>query len=160
MVTPIIIILLLCSPLIVAYLISKLGNKPLNIRRYACWGLGISFLFFSIGHFVKTEGMVEMLPSWIPFRLAIVYLTGILELLIGLAIIYPKYQATAAKFAILVFIVFFPANIYAALNGVGLGGHQWGAVYLFIRAPLQAVLIMWAYFLCVKGNSESSNQET
>jgi len=51
---------------------------------------------------------------------------------------------------VLVFVVFFPANIYAALQGVGLGGHQWGAIYLLIRAPLQLILIAWAYFLCIK----------
>ena len=49
--------------------------------------------------------------------------------------------------------MFFPANIYAAFNSIGLGGHQWGPIYLLIRAPLQIILIAWAYFLCVKTHS-------
>lgn len=64
----------------------------------------------------------------------------------------PRYQFIAAKLAIVIFVIFFPANIYAALNSTGLGGHQWGPVYLIIRGPLQLILIAWAYFLCIKGN--------
>lgn len=155
MVTPIIILLLLSSPLGIAFVYSKFSDRPLNVAKYACWGLGIAFIFFFVGHLVKTEGMVEMLPPWIPFRLALVYLTGLIELLIGIALFMPRYQPFAAKLAIVVFVIFFPANIYAALNSIGLGGHQWGPVYLLIRGPLQIILIAWAYFLCAKGHNKS-----
>jgi len=155
MVTPVIILLLLSSPLCFAFVYSRLNSKALDIRKYACWGLGMAFIFFFVGHFIKTEGMVEMLPPWIPFRLALVYFTGLIELLIGITLFIPRYQVLAAKLAIMIFVIFFPANIYAALNGIGLGGHQWGPVYLLIRGPLQVVLIMWAYFLCVKGLNKS-----
>lgn len=155
MVTPLIILFLLSSPLGIAFVSSKFSNRPLDVTKYACWGLGIAFIFFFVGHLVKTEGMVEMLPPWVHFRLALVYMTGLLELLIGVALFMPRYQLLAAKLAIAVFIIFFPANVYAALNGIGLGGHQWGPVYLLIRGPLQLILITWAYFLCVKGHNKS-----
>lgn len=155
MTTPIIILILLTSPLVVAFLISKIRGIELNINKYALWGLGFAFIFFSIGHVVKTEGMVEMLPPWVPFRLPIIYLTGLLEIIIGIALFLPKIQVHAAKAAIIVFVVFFPANIYAALNSTGLGGHQWGPVYLLIRLPLQLILIAWAYFLGIKGYDKS-----
>jgi len=158
MLTPIIILLLLSSPLVIAYAYSKINSTELNITKYASWGLGIAFLFFFMGHIIKAHAMVEMLPPWVPLRLTIIYATGLLELLIGIALFIPKYQLNAAKLAIGVFIVFFPANIYAALNSIGLGGHQWGAVYLAIRGPLQLILIAWAYFLCLKGNIKMSKQ--
>lgn len=155
MVTPLIILLLLSSPLGIAFVYSKLSNSALNVRKYACWGLGIAFVFFSVGHFVQTEGMVEMLPTRIPFRLGVVYLTGVIEFFIGIALFVPRHQPLAAKAAILAFVVFFPANIYAAINSIGLGGHQWGPTYLLIRGPLQVILISWAYFLCMKGQNKS-----
>jgi len=157
MITPLIILLLLSSPLALAFIFSKLTRSSLNVTRYACWGLGIAFIFFSIGHVVKAEGMVDMLPPWVPFRLTLVYLTGVLELLVAVGLFLPKYQTYAAKVSIVIFVVFFPANIYAALNGIGLGGHQWGSVYLLIRGPLQITLIAWAYFLCVKSHDESTD---
>lgn len=159
MTTSIIILVLLTSPLGLAYLISRLKGTELNIRKYALWGLGIAFIFFSIGHVVKTEGMVQMLPPWVPFRLPIIYATGLLEFLIGIALFIPKLQNIAAKTAIAVFIVFFPANIYAALNATGLGGHQWGPMYLLVRAPLQLLLIAWAYFLCVENIHKKRDSE-
>ncbi|WP_444930970.1 hypothetical protein ACJJIF_04080 [Microbulbifer sp. SSSA002] len=140
----------------IAFLRSKFSGQKLDIAKYSFWGLGAAFIFFSIGHIVKTQGMVEMLPSWVPFRLALVYLTGLLEVVIGVALFVPKYQSPAAKIAIIIFVVFFPANIYAALNNIGLGGHQWGPVYLLIRGPLQLILIAWAYFLCVHGYNKRS----
>jgi uncharacterized membrane protein len=159
MITPIIILILLSSPLGVAFLRSKYSDTPLNITKFAYWGLGIAFIFFSIGHVIKTAGMIEMLPPWVPFRLVVVYLTGVLELFIGIALFLPRYQLAASKLAIAVFIIFFPVNIYSALNGEGLGGHQWGPIYLLIRAPLQIILIAWAYFLCVKGYKKQFNKD-
>lgn len=143
---------MLTSPLLVAFLIAKLTKTKLNIKKYACWGLGIAFIFFSVGHFVKTDGMVEMLPSWVPLRLGIIYATGVLELVIGISLFFSHLQSKAALVAIMVFVLFFPANIYAALNSVGLGGHQWGPVYLLIRTPLQLILIAWAYFFCIRND--------
>ena len=150
MTTPIIILVLLTLPLALAFLIAKFNGSELTVRQYACWGLGVAFIFFSIGHAVKAEGMVHMLPSWVPYRLLIIYATGVLELVVGIALFIPKFQNSAAKSAIVIFVVFFPANIYAALNATGLGGHQWGPSYLLIRTPLQLILIAWAYFLCIK----------
>ena len=154
MTTPIIILILLTGPLFLAFLVSKIKGDVLNVSKFASWGLGSCFIFFSIGHAIQAEGMVQMLPPWVPFRLPLVYATGLLELIIGLTLFFPKFQVNAAKAAIVVFIVFFPANIYAAINATGLGGHQWGPVYLLIRLPLQLVLIAWTYFLCVKNKNE------
>lgn len=150
MLTPIIILCILVSPLAVAFVLAKLTDKTTNTQKYANWGLACSFVFFSIGHLVQAEGMVEMLPPWVPERLTLIYLTGLLELLVAVALVIPTWQTRAAAMAIAILIVFFPANIYAAFNAVGLGGHQWGPSYLWIRTPLQAVLIGWAYFLCLK----------
>jgi uncharacterized membrane protein len=150
MMTPIIILAILVFPLIIAYLVSKIKRTKLNKKKFSSWGLAFAFFFFSIGHFVKTAGMVEMLPPIIPFRMELIYATGILEFFIGVALLIPRFQHKASLVAIIVFIVFFPANIYSAINSIGLGGHQWGAIYLFIRLPLQVILIAWAYLLCFK----------
>lgn len=152
MTTPLIILLLLTTPLVTAYLMTKGRGRPgrtaADWSRYAAWGLGAAFAFFCLGHFVQTDGMVAMLPPWVPLRAGLVYATGLLEVAIALALFTPAWRRLGAWAAIAVLVLFFPANVYAAINGVGLGGHQWGPVYLWIRAPLQLVLIGWAYFLC------------
>lgn len=150
MTTPIIILVLLTLPLGLAFLVTKLNGSKLSVRTHALWGLGITFVFFSVGHVVKAEGMIQMLPPWVPNRLFIIYVTGALELAIGICLFIPKLQNFAAISAIAIFVTFFSANVYAAINATGLGGHQWGAMYLLIRTPLQIILISWTYFLCLE----------
>jgi len=157
-VTPIIILLILSSPLGIAFAYSTFKKLPVDINKYACWGLGLAFIFFFIGHIVKVVGMTEMLPAWVPFKVPLIYITGVIELLVGIALFIPRFQLVAAKLGIVIFIVFFPANIYAAFNSVGLGGHQWGPVYLLIRTPLQIILITWAYLLCIKDHKKSQHE--
>jgi uncharacterized membrane protein len=78
------------------------------------------------------------------YRVALIYLTGVLEFALAALLLLPRFRRAAAWACIVVLILFFPANIYAALERVGMGGHLWGPVYLLIRAPLQLILIGWA----------------
>ncbi|GAB6261043.1 DoxX family protein [Photobacterium sp. R1] len=154
MTTPLVILILLCSPLLLSYFAGKRGAEACD--RFASYGLGLAFLFFALGHFVATEGMVEMLPPWLPLRDDIIYLTGMFEVVIAIGIFLSAYRQVAGQVAIATLICFFSANIYAAWHSVGLGGHQWGPGYLLIRAPLQLILIGWAYYFCVKRPSYQS----
>ncbi|UXI00005.1 hypothetical protein [Photobacterium sp. TY1-4] len=160
MITPIIILLLLTGPMLIAGLLgrrqrqhpaqSSAQSLALARQQQAFWGLSLAFIFFAIGHGVETQGMVAMLPPWLPVRLELVYATGLLELVIAAGLLIPRFRIRTAQLAIGVFVIFFPANIYAAMHQVGLGGHQWGPVYLLLRAPLQCILIAWAYYFCLK----------
>ena len=49
-----------------------------------------------------------------------------------------------------VLMLFFPANIYAAIQHVPMGGHAWGPVYLLVRAPLQAAILLWVYRFTIR----------
>jgi hypothetical protein len=31
-----------------------------------------------------------------------------------------------------------------------MGGHEWGPVYLLIRAPLQAIIVFWVYWFTIR----------
>ena len=150
MTTPLIILGLLLLPYLAGRVAHRQLGRPRDRDFGAVLGLSIAFAFFGIGHFVQTQAMTEMLPPWIPMRVPLIYLTGLLEWFLAVALLHPRFRSTAGRFCILSLVAFFPANIYAALNGIGMGGHQWGPVYLLIRAPLQAFLIAWTYFFVVK----------
>lgn len=91
-----------------------------------------------------------MLPPWVPYRIGFVYVAGVVEIVLAAALLIPHRRRLAAWGCIAVLVAFFPANIYAAIHRVGLGGHQWGPMYLLIRAPLQLLLIGWAYWLVAR----------
>ncbi len=90
--------------------------------------------------------MAQMLPAWVPGRTPLVYLTGVLEIAIAIGFFIPRHRQLAGLSAVAVLILFFPANIYAALHQVPMGGHAWGPVYLLVRAPLQGILVVWAWW--------------
>ncbi len=94
--------------------------------------------------------MTTMLPPFVPMKPLVVQLSGILEFAIGIALFRSCYRLLAAKIALILLILLFPLNIYAALNYAPMGGHEWGPVYLWIRGPLQAIILSWIYFLILR----------
>ncbi len=130
--------------------------QGIDVRTGGVAGLVIVFVFFGIGHFARTQAMADMLPPSIPLRVPIIYATGALEWSLAAALAIPRTRRAAGWACIAVLVGFFPANVYAALNSTGMGGHQWGPVYLLIRAPLQIVLIGWTYWFAVRDVSHAS----
>jgi uncharacterized membrane protein len=137
MLTPLIVVLLVFAPL----LISRTLSRPLDAESALSIGLALAFAFFAMGHFVQTDEMVEMLPAWLPERRSLIYVTGAAEALTALGLLTTRFRHWAALAAGVMLVAFFPANIYAAMNSVSMGGHKWGPAYLLIRIPLQAMLI-------------------
>lgn len=131
-------------------MIGKFKAKPHLSKLSGVYGLSAAFFFFTIGHYVATEEMVLMIPSFVPFRTELVYLTGLLELSLAIGLLIPRHRHIVGLLCIAVFVGFFPSNIYAAINHTGMGGHVWGPEYLLIRTPLQIILITWTYFFAVR----------
>jgi uncharacterized membrane protein len=108
------------------------------------------FVFTSIAHFVKTGAMSRMLPPWTPMRIPLIYVTGVFELLAGIAVLIPTLSRSAGVVLCLFLAAILPSNIYAAFQRVDFGGHAMGPKYLFIRIPLQLFLIGWIYWYAVR----------
>jgi uncharacterized membrane protein len=150
MTTPIIMLLLMTMPWLMARGFSLLTHRTCDLQSAAAIGLGILFIFTGTGHFMETEPMAQMLPPWVPARVILVYLTGVLEFAIAVGFLVPQSRRLTGWVAAVVLVLFFPANIYAAINHVPMGGHAWGPVYLLIRAPLQAIILFWVYWFVIR----------
>lgn len=150
MTTPIIMLVLMMAPYLGARIASAVTRRDFDVRVAAAIGLGILFIFTGVGHFIQTEPMSKMLPSWIPERTLLVHLTGGLEFAIAVGFLVPKSRQFTGWVAAVVLVLFFPANIYAAINHVPMGGHAWGPVYLLIRAPLQVIILFWVYWFTIR----------
>jgi uncharacterized membrane protein len=98
------------------------------------------------GHFVRSEGMAAMLPDWVPACTGIILVTGVLELMAAVGLWLLGLTRTVGHCLILMFLGLLPANVYAAVNRVGFGGHEMGPVYLLVRVPFQLLLIGWAHW--------------
>jgi uncharacterized membrane protein len=151
--TPLLMLALMVAPWLLVRTGMAFGRTSPDPAAAAAVGLGLLFLFTASGHFVRTDEMVRMLPAWVPARQPLIYLSGVLEVLIGLAFFVPAWRGLAGAAAATVLVAFFPANIYAAFEHVPMGGHAWGPVYLWIRAPLQLAILAWVYRFTLRRSS-------
>lgn len=155
MTTPIVMLALLTAPYVIVRLASLVKHRKRNDRGAAAVGLGLMFLFTTVGHFVKTEPMAQMLPEWVPARIPLVYLTGFLEFGIAIGFFVPRSRRFTGCVAVVMLVLFFPANVYAAMNHIPVGGHAWGSIYLLVRAPLQLVILLWIYWFTIRPSAST-----
>jgi uncharacterized membrane protein len=129
--TLLLLLLLLVAPYLILTLASRyIAGPKIAPTTRARVGLSLFFVFTALGHFVSTEEMSAMLPSSIPYRIEIIYLTGLLELLGAIGIWVPNLMKLTGVCLILMAVGLLPANIYSAINHVDFGGHEMGVVYL------------------------------
>ena len=115
--------------------------------------LSVMLVFTGIAHFAFTKGMEMMLPTFIPFKTEVVYLTGIIEFVAAIGILVPAFRSITALLLISFFFLILPANIYAAAKHIDYQKATYngsGLNYLWFRIPLQSFFILWTYIFAIK----------
>lgn len=141
------LLLLLVAPYLLLTLADRYvaGFKTAPATR-ARVGLSLFFVFTALGHFFSPREMSGMLPAFVPYRVEIIYLTGILELLGAVGVWIPRLMKLTGLCLILMLVCLLPSNIYSAINRVEFGGHAGGPAYLLVRVPFQLFVIWWVYY--------------
>ena len=101
-------------------------------------------------HWVTPDPFVQIVPSFLPYPLALVYISGVFEILGGVGLLVPPVSQAAAWGLIALFIAVFPANINMAVNRIQMDGILDSDLLRWGRLPLQAVLIAWAWWYTKK----------
>lgn len=91
-----------------------------------------------------------MMPKYLPFHLELIYISGVIEIILGIFLLIPKYTRISAFGLILLLLAVFPANINMYLNAGDFESVSERA--LFIRLLIQFILIFWAYLYTKKSN--------
>ncbi|HEU4508026.1 MAG TPA: DoxX family protein [Pyrinomonadaceae bacterium] len=145
--TLLVLFLLLTLPFVILTLAGRWNPQwQIAPAKRARVGLTLFFLFSSLGHFVRTEPMAEMLPPSVPYRIDLIYVTGVFELFGAIGVWIPRLTRLVGLLLIIMLVGLLPANIYSALNRIDFGGHGAGPSYLLIRVPFQLFAILWTYF--------------
>lgn len=116
-----------------------------QVRAISRWVLTIFMVGAGMNHFVNPAPYLGMMPDVLPAHLALVDISGVAEILGGLGLILPATRRLAAWGLIALLVAVFPANLNMALNHLPLGTSVVPAWALWVRLPLQLVLIAWAY---------------
>jgi uncharacterized membrane protein len=110
-----------------------------------------SLFFVGAGtlHFLRPATYAEIVPPFIPWPLAMVYVSGAAELAGGLGLLLPGLRRAAAWGLVALLIAVFPANVYMAVDRVQVTATPLPEWLLWARLPLQFVLIWWVLW-CAK----------
>jgi uncharacterized membrane protein len=88
--------------------------------RYARYlGLAIVFAWFFFGgvsHFTKVDFFMAIMPPYVPFPLAAVYVSGVFEILFAIGIAIPMTREWAGNLLILLTLAVTPANVHMWLH--------------------------------------------
>ncbi|HET8910443.1 MAG TPA: DoxX family membrane protein [Ktedonobacteraceae bacterium] len=108
--------------------------------------VGILFILASTMHFTS-DVELKIIPAFLPWRPAALYITGVFELLGGIGLLIPRFKRPAAWGLVALLIAIFPANIYQAVMNIQLGGFLNTRLYQWGRLPFQGVfiwLVLWS----------------
>ena len=119
------------------------------------WVLGILFAVAGANHFVHPAFYVSIMPMYLPWHTALVYVSGLFEVGLGLLLLLRRFERLAAWGMIALIIAVTPANLQMAIHP-GLYP-DYTSVALWTRLPLQGVLIAWAFWFTRPRRKENLN---
>lgn len=106
--------------------------------------MGVFYISIGISHFTSPIWYVQIVPPYLPYKLELVYISGLFEILFGGMLFFKKTRFLAGWGLILLLIAVYPANIYLAqTNGAAMNTTPliaWG------RLPVQFIFVGLAYW--------------
>lgn len=100
------------------------------------------YLLAGIFHFIKPKTYKAIMPKYIPNREILVYLSGIAEIVLAIMLWFPSTRNMAIYGIILMLFVFLLVHFYMVTDVYRTKIPSWA---LWLRIPLQFVLMWWAY---------------
>lgn len=104
---------------------------------------GLFFIAAGVGHFVNTTFFLSIMPPYLPWHLALVYISGVVEIVLGLLLMTTRFQIIAAWGLVALLVAVSPANIHMAMNPQLFP--QFSTTALYVRLLVQVGLIFLAY---------------
>ncbi|MBK7392505.1 MAG: DoxX family membrane protein [Chloracidobacterium sp.] len=112
--------------------------------------LGVLFIAAGANHFINPAFYENIMPSYLPWHYALVIISGVAEVVLGVGLLIPKTSRYSAWGLILLLIAIFPANIHMATHPELYPNIP--PIALWIRLPIQLLLILWAYWYTLRSN--------
>lgn len=98
-------------------------------------------------HLLDPTPFIQHLPTWMPAREPLIFITGLVEIALGAGLAGPRRWRRLTGLVLAAYLLaVFPANIYVAVAGVAVEGQPGGA-YPWVRLlfqPLFVWLAIWS----------------
>jgi uncharacterized membrane protein len=123
------------------------GKMESTVRRIFRWLAALSFVAIGVQHFVDSAAFVMIVPDYLPWPLALVYVSGAFEILGGLGLLPARTRSLAGWGLIALLVAVYPANIYMLTHEIYLEGMPHEKWLLWARMPLQLGLAAWVLWV-------------
>ena len=110
--------------------------------------LSLFYLVAGTLHFLRPRVYEAIMPDALPAKRELVYASGVAELVGGAGVLHPATRRPAGWWLIATLVAIFPANVNMAVNAACY--RRVPEPLLWLRLPLQALLIAWAWRVAVK----------
>lgn len=108
-------------------------------------------------HFIFPLAYLKQMPSYLPWPRHLVLISGIFEILGGLGVLLPATRRFAGYGLIALLLAVFPVNIHMFTSLPPTQRWTPLGVLLFLRLPLQFLLIYWIYRLTIRPSLEPAS---
>jgi uncharacterized membrane protein len=109
--------------------------------------ISILFIYAGLGHFINPQFYTNITPSFIPFKQFLVDLTGILEILGGILVLFKTTRKTGVYLLLGLLILFFIVHLDMLFNYQVSENFILNKSLLLIRIIIQFILIGWVISL-------------
>lgn len=96
-------------------------------------------------HFVSPQTYERIMPPYLPLHRELVYLSGAAEIAGGLGLFPRRTRRVAGGGLILLLLAVWPANLQMLLDARAAGKPSWFVALLWVRMPLQVLLMVWVW---------------
>ena len=118
--------------------------KKYIIKTVTIFIMSFFYVLVGIDHFKNPDWYIKIIPPVLPFKLEMVYFSGLFEILFGFLLLFKKTRKISGWGLVFLLLAVYPANIYLAItNGEAMNTTAyiaWG------RLPIQFLLIGLAYW--------------
>lgn len=144
--TPLVI---LVTATVLARLLGYAGVRMLSDWRAAArWGLAVMFAFTGFTHFTEMKhDYAAMVPPPFTGQLWVIYVTGLLEIAGAAGLLMHRTRRLAGICLLLLLLLLFLANVYAAMQGVRFRGAP--PIDIWLRGLIQAVFLLAVWWSSV-----------
>ena len=117
-----------------------------NYKLFTVYVMSFMYIFIGIRHFIDPQYFLHIVPPQLPFKLFLVYFTGLIEIIGAAAILSSKTRRAGALLLIFLLVIVFPANIYLYVSETPQNLLEITKTDALIRMPFQIPLIILAYW--------------
>ena len=119
-------------------------NTKYDLKLLSIIIMGLFYISVGVNHFTDPYWFLQIVPPYLPYKIELVYISGLLEVILGFMLLVPKTRFYAGWGLIVLLIAVYPANIYLAqTNGTAMNITP---LVAWVRLPFQFIFIGLAYW--------------